>query len=167
MSPKNPEEFHQKLALIFHASLALPITAFIYLFLELKHNELPPRLDDELLLVIAIYGLPVVGVLLAVSGYFNFRKALSYIPEDEELRVRLQHYAKKTTVFYYFITGSAVIWVLGLYLTTSPVFIVGYVFLLFFMSFQRPTPQKYVKDLSLSGRDKQIILHKGEFNNEE
>lgn len=163
MSPKNPEEFHQKLSLVFHALLALPITAFIYLFLELRHRDLSPALNNRLFLLIATYGLPILGVLVAALGYFWFRKSLVQTVKDEILPLRLQAYGGKVRLFYYYITVSAVIWVLGLYFTTSPVFIIGYVFLLFFMSFQRPTPQRYVKDLSLEGEDKEIILHKKEF----
>lgn len=167
MLPKNPEEFHQKLALVFHALLALPITFFIYLFLELKHKGLAPSLNSELLLDFATYGLPVLGVLLALTAHFRFRKYLELMSKEKSLPERLKEYGKKLSVYYYYVAASSVVWVLGLYLTTSSIFIIGYVLLLFFLSFQRPTPEKYVKDLALEGEDKKIILHKKEFENAE
>lgn len=163
MPPKNPEEFHQKLSLVFHATLALPIAAFIYLFLELRNNSLQPALEGESMVSLTVFLLPLPALLLAIIGYRQFRKSLLGIDTQNELPVKLEQYHQSMSVFYYYMAGSAVLWVLGLYLTTSPVFIIGYVFLLFFMSFQRPGPDKYVKDLALKGDQRDIILKKREF----
>ena len=163
MLPKSPEEFHQKLGLIFHALLAIPLALFIYLFLELRHNNPLPILNNKLLLVFATYSLPILGVLLGWIGYRRWRRNLSQINREDNLPVMLSNYGKSMTNFYYYTAASSAIWVLGLYLTTSYLFIAGYVVLLFFMSLQRPTPKKYVEDLNLTGENRNIILQKKEF----
>ena len=74
----------------------------------------------------------------------------------------------KLNLRLYIVTGIvSLLLVLSLYLTTAAVFTLGYVFLLFFMSLNRPDQRKYVRDLRLSKQEAEVILKKGEFSDVE
>ncbi|MBL6448345.1 hypothetical protein JMN32_18675 [Fulvivirga sp. 29W222] len=167
MSFKSPESFHNKLGFVFHAMLALPLAAFVYLFLELRHRELQPALDNNAIVFILTYLLPVLGVAAVVGGYFMFKKELKTVNLKGALRYKLEAYYIASLKLYGLIELGSVIFVVGLYLTTSAVFVLFYVLLLFFMSLNRPTPQKYIGDLRLTEGEREVILHKGSFEEAE
>ncbi|GAA0890990.1 hypothetical protein GCM10009122_06690 [Fulvivirga kasyanovii] len=167
MSFKSPENFHNKLGFVFHAMLALPLAAFVYLFLELRHRELQPALDDNAVIFILTYLLPVLGASAVIGGYFKFKKDLKGVNQQESLRDKLEAYYAASLKLYGFIELGSLIFVGGLYLTTSAAFILFYVLLLFFMSLNRPTPQKYVNDLRLTEKEREVILYKGSFEEAE
>lgn len=163
MQFKSPEDFHNKLAFIFHALLALPLAAFIYLFLEIKNNEFQPQLEggkDANVLIAALF---VAGVLDAAFGYYLYKQKKKKAADEATLQEKLAVYFKDSIIFYAFIESASIIMILGLYLTTSSVFIVGYMFILLLLSLNRPTPQKYVGDLKLKKNERDIILHKQPF----
>lgn len=164
MTFKSPEDFHNKLGFIFHAMLALPLAVFVYLFLEIRHRDLEPVIIQESLIDVLRYLLPIAAAGIVAGGYYWFKKQLSIVNEQKALQERLSLYFKNSILFYAFIELASVILVGGLYLTTSAIFIIGYVLLLFLMSLNRPTPQKYVSDIRLSKAERDIILHKGNFS---
>ncbi|ELR69594.1 hypothetical protein C900_04819 [Fulvivirga imtechensis AK7] len=164
MTFKTSEDFHNKLGFIFHAMLALPLAVFVYLFLEIRHRALEPVLTHGGLVDILRYLLPVVAAMIVAGAYYWFKKQLLVVNSQHFLQERLSLYFKNSILFYVFIELASVILVGGLYLTTSAIFIVGYVLLLFLMSLNRPTPQKYVSDIRLSKAERDIILHKGNFS---
>lgn len=163
MQFKNPEEFHNKLAFIFHALLALPLAAFIYLFLEIKNNNLSPAIEEGSNATFLISILFVGAVLVAALGYYQYKQKKKKAAQENTLPKKLSAYLNYSIVFYAFVEGASILMVLGLYLTTSSVFIVGYMFILLLLSLNRPTPQKYVSDLGLKGNERDIILHKKSF----
>lgn len=163
MTIKSPENFHNKLAFVFHAMLALPLAAFVYLFLEIKHSSLEPVINDDGLVSILDYVLPFISLGIVTVGFFRFKKRLQEINVKESMESRLADYFHGSMLFYICIEAASIILVAGLYLTTSAIFIVGYVLVLFLMSLHRPTPQKYVKDLRLTKKERDVILNKGEF----
>lgn len=164
---KSPESFHNKLGFVFHAMLALPLAVFVYLFLELRHRELQPALDNNATIFILTYLLPVLGAGVMIGGYLMFKKNLKDVNDKDSLRDKLDAYYSLSLKLYVFIGLASLIFVGGLYLTTSAVFILFYVLLLFFMSLNRPTPQKYVNDLRLTEAEREVILHKGSFEEAE
>jgi len=160
MQFNSPEEFHNKLGFIFHAMLALPLAGFIYLFLEIKNNQLEPSLENGSQMdgLIAVMG--TVAVVLVGYGYYVFRKQRRQIAALEGLKHKLEEYMKSLFRFYALVEVASIILVVGLYLTTSTVFIVIFLFVLLILSLNRPTPQKYSTDLGLEGEEQEIILKK-------
>lgn len=164
MTIKSPESFHNKLAFVFHAMLALPLAVFVYLFLEIKHDDLEPVISDGYFINILNYVLPFLALGIVTAGYLIFKKRLQQISANESIQARLAEYFHGSMVFYVCIEAASIMLVTGLYLTTSAIFIVGYVLVLFLMSLHRPTPQKYVKDLRLTKKEREVILKKGQFS---
>ncbi|UII23667.1 hypothetical protein [Fulvivirga ligni] len=162
MTFKSPEEFHNKTGFIFHGMLALPLAVFAYLFLEIKNNHMNPVLQDGTITMAILIAVPILSAIIFWVGFKRFRRASKDI-KGVPLAEKLSLYYDCTIKFYMSLGLASVLLVTGLYLTTSAVFILGYVFLLFFMSLHRPTPQKYVKDIPLTEQERQVILNKGRF----
>lgn len=110
-----------------------------------------------------IIGLAVASLVLVFFGYRQFIKGLNEIHRLDCLKEKLSPYFTHLLKWYAIIEGSSLLMILGLYLTTSSVFIVGYMFLLLVLSLNRPTPQKYVKDLNLKKEESDIVLLKKDF----
>lgn len=163
MQFKTPEDFHNRLGFIFHAILAVPLAAFVYLFLEIKNRGMEPGLQNGQDAWLIIAGLATVSFIAVFLSYRHFRKRLRSVQQLENLREKLPPYFTQLLKFYAVIEGSSLLMILGLYLTTSSVFIVSYMFLLLVLSINRPTPQKYVKDLNLTKEESDIVLLKKDF----
>lgn len=163
MSKDTPEVYHQRMSTAFHTMIALPLAIFVYLFLEKKHNDLAPVIKEVTYMYLIDYGFTLLSIGLTYLTYSKFRKGLSAINRDDPLKQRFEIYSRLTTNAYLFIGVAFALLVLGLFLTTSAIFIVNYVILLFLLSLQRPTPDKYIKDLQLQGVEKKIVKDKQEF----
>lgn len=166
MKYKTPEQFHNRLSFLFHVTLALPLAAFVYLFLEIRNNGLQPVAGGAYSSSLFEYLLAAVGAVIAGLAFHRLKKDLQYLNKRDELQERLKAYVQSCFMFYMLVALASAVFVLGLYLTTAPVFIFGYVTLLFLMSLNRPTPRKYVRDLHLNEQQRNAILHKGSFDEE-
>lgn len=167
MSIKSPEDFNHKLNLLFHGMLALPLVAFVYLFLEIQHHDRQPVIADKgMILTLTIVGM-IVAIVVAVYGYMLFKRGLRQVVQCETFREKLSAYLGISVKFYCFVGVSSILLVGGLYLTNSAIFIAGYVILLFLMSLNRPALQKYVQDMRLTRHQHDMILHRQPFDAEE
>ncbi|MEP2772521.1 MAG: hypothetical protein ABJH05_10245 [Fulvivirga sp.] len=163
MQFKTPEEFHNRLGFIFHAILAVPLAVFVYLFLEIKNRGMEPNLQNGQEAWLLIGSITIISFVMVFLSYRHFRKGLRSVHQLSSLKEKLPPYFTHLLKFYAVIEGSSLLMILGLYLTTSSVFIVGYMFLLLVLSLNRPTPQKYVKDLNLTKEESDIVLLKKDF----
>jgi len=164
MQFKSPEDFHNKLGFIFHALLAVPLAAFVYLFLEIKNREFEPAISIGINPPVIIAMLLILTLVIVGFGYYSYRKNIKKAQvADDGLKGKLSAYFNYLVTLYAFIEGGSLLLIAGLYLTTSSFFIVGYMFLLLVLSLNRPTPQKYVGDLRLQGEERDVILHKKPF----
>ena len=167
MTFNKPENFHNKLSFVFHGVLAAPLAWFVYLFLEIKHRQLKPLIHDELVIRIITIVVPVIAAVVLYLAYRYYKSQLAPISKLHSLHDKLVAYYK-LNLRLYIVTGIvSLLLVLSLYLTTAAVFTLGYVFLLFFMSLNRPDQRKYVRDLRLSKQEAEVILKKGEFSDVE
>ncbi|MEM9858176.1 MAG: hypothetical protein AAF843_12500 [Bacteroidota bacterium] len=163
MNKNTPEVYHQKLSMAFHSMIALPLVAFVYLFLEDKHNDLEPILYDQLWVSFVTYGFSLMAFFLIFLGRKNFKRALAKINSEDHLKKRFDHYVSLSMKNYLLIGLASAVLVAGLLLTNSAFFIVEYVIVLFFLSIHRPTPDKYIRDLRLQGNEKKCVRNKLEF----
>lgn len=166
MPKESPESYHQKLSLYFHGMIALPLAFFVYLFLEMRHNELNPVLQHSLWSKVVNFSFTLIAAAIVIFTYQQFKKGVFRAREQTDLLQKMTAYLDANVRAYLLAGLTFTILVTGLWLTTSAIFIVDYVLLLFLLSLHRPTPVKYVKDLSLSGKSKEIILNKGDFDDE-
>lgn len=163
---KSPENFHNKLSFIFHALLAPPLIGFIYLFLEIKNNSLTPAITNGRENYVIISAFLAIAICLAGIGFYLFRKNNSRIDKNDAMSNKLNLYYVNSIVFFGMLEGSSLLVVCGLLLTTSTFFVVAYMIVLLLLSLNRPTPQKYVRDLPLTNEEREVILHKRPFPDE-
>jgi divalent metal cation (Fe/Co/Zn/Cd) transporter len=160
---KTPEDFHNKLGIVFHASLALPLLPFVLLYLEIKNNEFIGFLPSSLTTIILSYGVSLVSGLLVLHGIRTVKKVAVEARKEMSLKDKLQHYYPGSRTFFLLVGLACSLLAVTLWLTTSGVIIVSYVIILFVMSLKRPTLKRYVKDLQLMGEEKDIILNKKDY----
>ncbi|MEO1052445.1 MAG: hypothetical protein AAFX87_17570 [Bacteroidota bacterium] len=160
MKYKSANDFLNKLNLVYHAILAGPLLAFVFLYLEIQAQRMVPVLSDEgEIQTINILSF-LLWIVLLGAGFLLFNRNLGKARMALGLSSKLEALFKYSMIKYVLLEGASIIAVFGLYLTHDVLFIVMYVVVLIGMSFTRPTPRNVVKDLSLEGEEKEILMHK-------
>ncbi len=157
---RTPEEFHNKLSLIFNTSIALPLLPFVWLFLEIKNREFKGVIDGGILTTLISYGIPLISGLIVLRGFKLVEIQRKKATQLEGLSDKLSLYYEGLSKWYMLVGVASALMAFGLWLTTSGVIIIAYVILLFTMSLYRPTPRRYIKDLGLTSEHKDIVLNK-------
>ncbi|MEQ8928092.1 MAG: hypothetical protein RLO81_19905 [Fulvivirga sp.] len=160
---KSPEEFHTKLGMFFSLTIALPLLPFVWLYLEIKHNEFSGFLQGGLYSLLLGYVCPILAGLLVIRGFGIYKSGNEISKEASGLKEKLVSYYTSVSTFYVYVAVASILLASGLYLSAKGVLIVSYVILLFVMSFFRPTPKRYCKDLDLQEKEKDIILNQKEY----
>lgn len=160
---RTPEDFHNKLGMVFHASLALPLLPFVLIYLEIKNNGFTGYLVPSFSLLIMSYAVTLISGLLVLQGMRIKSRVAETAKTQSLLKDKLEHYYYGARNFYLLVGLACSLLALSLWLTTSGVLVVSYVIILFVMSLNRPTLKRYIKDLKLEGEEKDIILNKKEF----
>ena len=153
-----PAEFHNRLSTYFNAAVALPLLPFIWLFLEIKNDEYEGLVRDPLLVQIIGYATTALAGVLVLLGYNRMKRIT--LNNEGTLLARLKVYLAAKKQLYAAVAIAAALMALGLWLSAAAVIIIGYVLLLFYLTFQMPTPKRYVKELALEGEEKDIVLNK-------
>jgi divalent metal cation (Fe/Co/Zn/Cd) transporter len=160
---KTPEDFHNKLGIVFHASLGLPLLPFVLLYLEIKNNGYIGFMPSGIITLSISYLVPLISGLLVLYGYRTARSVGTEARQELSLKDKLLHYYVGARKFYLLVGLACIILAVTLWLTASGVLIVSYVIVLFVMSLNRPTSKRYIKGLQLMGEEKDIILNKKDY----
>lgn len=152
--------YFNKLNLIFHAIVGLPLAAFIYLYLEIDKRGRQGVMKDPELSEILIYILPTLAIVTAGLAFLQYRRAIPKVKEIADFRQKLDAFSQALIQKYALLEFSSIISVVGIYLTADVIYIALYLFMLLFLSLHRPTVYRIVRDLKLKGEEKEIVLHK-------
>ena len=113
-------------------------------------------------------------VLIGLTVYFlfrirnDFRRSMSIITESgDSLKHRIGYYYKVSLKTYLLISIPAVIGLIGYSLTFFHGFTVIYLLSVFTMSFFRPSTNHICEDLKLPKSDREIVVSKKPFPEEE
>ncbi len=161
---KSPEDFHQRLGMVFHAALGIPLLPFVILFLEIKNNNYTGQIAPGVLASIISYIVPLLAGLLTLFGYNKMKFASNAAQRFSTLHDKLSHFYKGISVFYWLVGLACTIMSVALWLTGYGVLIVAYVIVLFAMSLNRPTTKRYVAELKLKGEERDIILNNKDYS---
>lgn len=159
MTFRDIKEFDQKIGLWFHGSLALPLLIFIFLYLEITHDSLPPLLGHNDLIT---WGILAASTVIAWLAYSAYRHGLADIRREMNLWDKLQLLCQIYIRLYKGFLISSLIMVGGYYITGSVILLVGYIFILFILSLYRPAKHRYLRDLPLTTEEKKIVTEGGE-----
>ncbi len=157
MTKNELEDFERRISLIFHGSIALTLLPFVLLYLEFTHDNLQPFytgywfLDPVMLLAAAI---------IVFVGFRNYRSHLTEIPPGASLDRKFEHLFRIYLGFYLRIFLASTLLVFAYWLTGALGVVIGYVVILFLLSLHRPTRMRFVRDMPVTGAEKDFILQK-------
>ena len=148
----------------FHGIIAIPLLAFSFLYLEFDQGNLEPLIGGR-----SYYW--ESGIMFLISAayiIYMFKKVKISIAEigTGKLEERLVIYSKTLTRFYVMVTLPGAIAVILMYVTGEMSFSLIYLLELFLLSIRRPAITSIVRDLKLTGEEKEIVLKRKDFRTE-
>ncbi len=146
----------------FHGIIAVPLLAFSFLYLEFDQGNLEPLVGGR-----SYYW--ESGVMFLISAayiYYMFKKVKISISGigTGKLEERLATYSKTLIRFYMMVTLPGAIAVILMYITGEMSFSLIYILELFLLSIRRPSITSIVRDLKLTGEEKEIVLKRKSFS---
>lgn len=152
-SYKTWTDYHSKLNLIFHAIVAFSMIPFAWFYLEIEADRLLVLIENKWFTGIVA----VVSVLPMPGAYLHRKRGVKAIGNGKLLRDRMDGYFSVLIESFVLLEVTALIAMLGFYLTHSYVFVIIYALDLFFFSVQRPTLDQTARDLLLSKEEKKLL----------
>jgi len=150
---------------LFHVLVALPLLAFVYLYLENQVGRVQPLISNTDAILVLHYILPLIIIVESGIAFIITKKSLSVFPNNDLLMKKLNVYFRISLIKYAILEGATIVSVVGYYLTLSKVYLGFYVVLLMIFSINRPTVYRISRDLKLEGEEKDIVLYKREISN--
>ena len=154
---KTGEDYYHKIYLMFNGFVAISLVPFGYLILEKTQGQNQNFLANEFVSWVVISLLLICAGLLLQTSTKKFRSDLAFAIMKDDLRLKLDEYylaARRKVIFF---TLAALIFDAGLFLTSSSLFIVGFVVSMVLLSLGRPTLKLIIDELKLNDEE-QIIL---------
>jgi hypothetical protein len=158
MKFQNSREYQYLISKSYYALAVLPLLVFTWVYLEMKHRDLMPVLQDANADLTSV----VLGILLLASfifPFYYFRKHIAVPMTESSLRKKLESVSKLYLKFYLALSIGMYLAIAGYYLTQVWFFGLGFMLLILLYSFYRPTPEKFCKDLSLPKDQRDAILN--------
>ncbi len=146
MDFKDIRNFHERINLLFHFSLALPLVPIGFIFLESNHNNWVPPMPGNLPVLILSMAL---ALIIFISAYLSYRRNLPVVREMPVQKDRFNALFREYRKLYLANLAASTALAVGYYLTTSPYLVGAYLVLLFSLSLLRPYYERYSRDLML------------------
>jgi len=163
---KNDRQLAQKLSdsynrlnLIFHAILAPPLVAFVWLYLESKSGSISPLLEDDAMTGIISLVFPIVVMGLIVGAFFLFKSALRKVDPVTKLMERMLNYTRVSIVLFGMLEMGLIFSVVGYYFTQKDIFLALYFVVLIFFSLYKPTLQRIASHLNIKGDEREFLIN--------
>lgn len=158
----NSQEFLNKLQLFINIFIAMPMLAFIVLFLRIENKTYTPDFLDEAL-IFSMRFIVFVGVAgLVTLGVLFFNKERNKSNASMTIRDKLEiYYSASVTRSYYFLVAS-IISLIGLALTAEQFYIIYYTICLVAFSMTYPTIYRINRQLRLNREEREVIISRKE-----
>ncbi len=157
-SAKNLSTLYDRISLIFHAILAPPLIAFVWLYLETEAGNIASVIDDQSTIDTLRFIFPILIIGAVAGAFFFFKSGLGTINPDSELIEKVKAYFVKAILLYAMLEVGLILSVLGYYITQEGVFIAMFITVLIFFSLYKPTLQRISKHLNIKGEDKSFLI---------
>lgn len=109
----------------------------------------------------------VINIAYLIWVFRIFRKERKQLIGKFSLQERLENYLKASTKFYVLMTLSGITSILIICLTGEMLFAFIYILQLFLLSVYRPSVHNICKYLDLKEEEREFVLKKKEFSDEE
>lgn len=157
---KSWPDFHHRINLVYHAIIAVSLIPFALVFLDIDSGE------DATSQIDAEYEWMVIMILVAAAGtmcyrvWKNAKQKLGTIDSSLSIKMKLVAYFNFQIQRYFQLEISALISLVGLWLTASYIFVIAYVLVLVQFSLLRPSQDKVIRDLKFNPAEREHL--KGE-----
>lgn len=153
LSYPNWEKFYYRLNLIFHGIVASTLIPFSWVFLETQ-KEFPggPVVSELFILPVEVV-LVTLSVVLLVLAIIISRQGMKRVWLKEAVKEKLDVYLVEKIKHYALLEGTALLGLVGLFLTKEHLFTVVYLIVLFVFSLQRPSFDRVAKEIRVKGSD--------------
>jgi len=160
---KNSKEFKRKLMNVAYISIGLPMVLFLWLFLEMNHGDLAPKVMPPYEYLVIIFCGVSVGALIWMASKI-FKSGIKLARNEPELKEKLIIYEKISNQKFIHLMIASFITAAGLFLCANEVFGIIYAVLIIIFSLGNPTREKIVQDLRLNRSHKEVILKGMDFH---
>jgi len=158
----NSQEFLNKLQLFINVSIAIPMLAFIVLFLRIENKTYNPDFLSEALVFYLRFVVFAGVIALVISGILIFNKKRDKLATSMTIREKLEiYYSASITRSYYFLIAT-IIALIGLTLTAEQFYVIYYTICLVAFSMTYPTIYRINRQLRLNREEREIIISRKE-----
>lgn len=151
---KSWPDFHHRINLVYHAIIAVSLIPFALVFLDIDSGpEATSQVDTD-------YEWAVILIILAAAGTMCYRvwkgakKKMGMIDKSLSIKMKLVAYLNFQIQRYFQLEVAALISLVGLWLTTSYVFVIAYVLVLVQFSLLRPSQDKVIRDMQFNKEER-------------
>ena len=152
------KSFFEKINLIFHGILAIPLAIFGWLYLEAQNGSQLTVEDvnmDVLNFIMPFFILGTIG-----ASIFLFRNRLKLIDSKLLLPEKLDKYLLSSLIKFAGLELALILSVVGYYLSYSNTFVAMFVIVLVFFSLSKPTTYRVADALRLEGEERDLVINK-------
>jgi len=154
---KSWPDFHHWINMVYHSIIAFSLIPFAIVFLNIDSGASTlPLISKSLIPVFHILALPI----LIVPCYLVWRGAkekLKTISESGEIKVRIISYFGFQTRRFLLLELSAIISLLGMWITLNYLYIIAYLLVLVQFSLLRPSQDKVIRDLAFTKEEREQL----------
>lgn len=155
---KKISNIYNRINLIFHAILAPPLIALIWLYLESKAGSIDPVLGNQSSISMIRIVFPSVTIGIIAGSFYIFKSGLRQIDPATELIGKIKTYSEKSLLLYAMLEIGLVLTVLGYYMTQGGVFLAMFMVVLIFFSLYKPTLERICSHLHVKGEDRNFVI---------
>ncbi|GEM_PF-1961817 len=160
---KNSKDYQRKLINVAYAAIGIPLLFFLWLFLELMHNDMQPVVNEMSEYIVIIATIISVGLLVWMALKI-FKSGLSLASEEKLLKEKLIIYEKVSERKFLLLFIASAITTCGLFLCANEIFGIIFAVLIVLFSIGNPTRDRISSDLRLNGEDKNKVITGEDFN---
>lgn len=149
---------------VFYLMVGLPLLLFAWTYLNLKLISPWVYFEEPLTGTFLHALILVVVIVLPVLAYKRYKKEIATassaskdVQNTVSLREKVNVFISASLRFYYVLTISNILVVIGFYFSAEEFYIFFYSILLILYSINRPTPDRMVKELRFKKEEKEAF----------
>ncbi len=160
MKHSNSKQYQQSLITIAYLCAGLPLLLFGWLFLEVSHGNVEPKVGEVRL----YFGITVAFMLLIVFvGIHFFRQLNAKARSQEVLTDKLAVYRNAVLLRMLSYAAASLVVIAAMYVTAEEFFSALYAIMIVLFSINNPSLPGIAKDLKLTGTQRSDFLKNREF----
>ena len=158
----NSQEFLNKLQLFINVFIAIPMMAFIVLFLRIENKTYTPDFLDDIFIFYLRFIIFIGVAGLVALGLVIFNRIRNKLDASMTIRDKLEIYYSASVARSYYYLAATVISLIGLALTAEQFYVIYYTITLVAFSMTYPTIYRINRQLRLNREEREVIISRKE-----